>query len=170
VKLTWDLLSEKDVSYYVIEKSTNGIDYENIAKVPSAGNSLRPGTYFAFDEHPAIGNNYYRLNAVDKNGVQNVAAHTMVTNKSTMPYFNIFPNPTAGTLNLNLGNFSSPAITIDIFDMYGKLVWSSQLNLDNGAYQQQLDLNSFSDGIYYVKTSDGENMFKKSLVIAKGNN
>ncbi len=67
IKLTWHTVAEVNVSYFEIEKSTNGIQYSSIAKVSAANN---PGThdYETYDPSPENGINYYRLKMVDIDG------------------------------------------------------------------------------------------------------
>jgi hypothetical protein len=65
---------------------------------------------------------------------------------------NIFPNPSAGLVNLNFDFNLSSDVLIELFDNQGKLVY--RVNSNNK--QNQIDLSSFADGIYvlHVKHED----------------
>lgn len=168
-ELSWVLGSEKDVYYYLVERSKDGNEYSPVTKVFSKGTSNQKTVYKGIDPAPLAGNNFYRLSAVDKNGVQNIAAHTMIANKVSLPNFTVFPNPNNGQLVVNLTNFSSGSVLVEIYDAYGKLHLSSSMDLENGGLQKQFDLSGFENGVYFVKAFDGNNYFIKSLLISKGN-
>lgn len=169
VKLDWTLASEKDIYYYTIERSADGIDFSEILRVNSRGSSNVKTAYEAYDRNALKGSNFYRLVGYDKYLQREVLSQTLVTNKSTLPSFSVFPNPSSGKLNINLANFSSETVNVQVFDMYGKTVYSAAIDLDNGGALQQLDLSTFSAGVYFVKASDGENMYKQSIIITQSN-
>ena len=60
--------------------------------------------------------------------------------------FTAFPNPTRDLVQLNLGA-SLQNISIEVFNTLGQRVW---LNKYNNAHTLEIDLSSFSSGIYFV--------------------
>lgn len=58
----------------------------------------------------------------------------------------IFPNPSTGLVKLNFDFNLSSDVLIELFDSQGKLVYSANSNNN----QNQIDLSSFSDGIYVL--------------------
>jgi len=64
----------------------------------------------------------------------------------------IYPNPTTGTLNVQLSNYDSPNNEIKVLDMYGKLL---DVVVDANDYSPvqtlQVDLSRYPDGIYFVQ-------------------
>ena len=69
----------------------------------------------------------------------------------------VYPNPNNGIFTVE----TSENTSMDVFDVYGKLVYSATLtNLRN-----KVDLNSFSSGIYTIKfTSNGQSVIKKIVL------
>jgi hypothetical protein len=170
IKLNWSSALETNADRYVIERSDNGIDYKTIATVKAIGNIANQTDYSLYDEHPIMnGINYYQLSEFDDNGKGGVLAQTFVSNTGGFPRFAAYPNPSNGKVTVSINNFSVPALTLVIHDVYGRMVWTSDINLSNGTSTQQLDLSSFEPGVYYIETTDGSNFYKQSLVISKNN-
>ncbi len=64
-------------------------------------------------------------------------------------FFSIFPNPAENTIIINRGKkYSSTEITVDIFDLTGKLVFKEKFPVDNN--QIIININNLSQGFYTV--------------------
>jgi len=68
VSINWITESETDNDYFVILRSQNGIDFQEIGKVNGVGNSALTVSYQFSDERPLIGTSYYKLQQVDFDG------------------------------------------------------------------------------------------------------
>ena len=68
VKISWSTEQEINSSYFVVERSADGRNWNNIATVNAAGNSSIRMDYSIYDNAPMKGINYYRLKLVDKDG------------------------------------------------------------------------------------------------------
>ena len=64
--LTWNVASEKNLNYYEVEKSDDGLKFTSIGKI----NALNKSVYNYNDEsvNTALAVQYYRLKMVDKDG------------------------------------------------------------------------------------------------------
>lgn len=67
VELKWITKNEQHLSHYRVDKSTDGIHFSTIAKVPSE-NSPFEKTYSIIDDNPIPGINYYKLTPVNLSG------------------------------------------------------------------------------------------------------
>src|ERR1700757_2145876 len=169
IKLDWTSLQEENASKYVIERSDNGIDYKPILYKKAKGNSSTQTEFSVYDEHPIMGTgNYYRLSEFDLNGTGGVLSQIFISNVAGSPHFKVYPNPSNGKITIDMSNFSAPNVNVEICDVYGRIVWTSNVNLENGNNLQQLDLSMFEGGVYFVKASDGTNFYKQNLIISKG--
>ena len=170
IKLNWSSTSETNAGKYVVERSADGIDYLPISYVNAKGNTTEKTNYSTYDEHPiqnAI--NYYRLSEYDVNGKGGALAQTFVSNTGGFPRFTAYPNPSNGNVTISVSNFAVATLAVKIYDVYGRMVWSSDINLDNGAALQHVNLSSFEPGMYFIETNDGTNFYKQSLIIYKNN-
>ncbi len=78
----------------------------------------------------------------------------------------IYPNPSNGNLNFQLGNMDSRRTDLKIMDNAGQLVYSrSQGFLPSGVKNFSADLSSLPVGIYIVKLSDDKTQVHSKLII-----
>jgi len=70
INLYWTTATETNSNYFVIEKSSDAINFKEISRVKASGNSIKALTYKAIDNKPYESNNYYRLVEYDFNGVR----------------------------------------------------------------------------------------------------
>ena len=77
----------------------------------------------------------------------------------------IFPNPTDGLLNFQLGQDLTSAYQIEVFNQLGQLFYTSQTIQDS---KNQIDLSHLEDGLYVVKINFEENYqaLTKRIVIS----
>ena len=78
--------------------------------------------------------------------------------------FSVFPNPTNGILNLEVGSQASSSYQITVRDAVGKIVLSDSFN-PNGSAKKQVDLSSFDRGIYFISIDNGEERTVKKVVV-----
>lgn len=76
------------------------------------------------------------------------------------------PNPAIGSSSLQFVLEESSMVTIDISDVYGRVLWSSQPEFRScGSQNMTLDLSSFSSGLYLCKITAGKHSAQLKLVI-----
>jgi hypothetical protein len=68
VKVSWQTASEIDNDYFIVERSENGNDFSEIARIDGAGNSSHTINYFTIDTDFKKTVLYYRLKLISFNG------------------------------------------------------------------------------------------------------
>jgi hypothetical protein len=68
VKVSWQTASEVDNDYFTVERSENGVDFFDLARVDGAGNSAHTINYFTMDTDFNRTVLYYRLKLTSFNG------------------------------------------------------------------------------------------------------
>lgn len=79
--------------------------------------------------------------------------------------FNIFPNPTVGTLNIQLAFHQASNVTVDIVDILGKIVLTKNLGEVDGKTNRVIDVKSLSKGNYIVKLHSNNSTISKKVII-----
>lgn len=75
-----------------------------------------------------------------------------------------FPNPSNGYITINIPEGLTNKVTIEIVNLNGKIVYRNILK--NTVSPQELNLNSLSNGLYYVRLYDSANKsFTQKLII-----
>jgi hypothetical protein len=67
---------------------------------------------------------------------------------------NVFPNPTSEILNIEFGQEMSDLIQIDLYDLTGKKVMSSQNNVSAGNNFLQINIAELESGIYFLNMNN----------------
>lgn len=70
--------------------------------------------------------------------------------------FNLFPNPSSNVINLAFDNIVSEQITIEIYDVLGKLNKIDNISVANT--KVSIDISSLSRGIYIIKAYFGNSI------------
>jgi hypothetical protein len=115
-EISWSTASERNSAYFSIEKSSDGINWNEINKVQAAGNSTSILQYSMIDNFKDENTIYYRLNQVDNDGksiLYNPESAICIEDET----IRIFPNPTSD------GKFTlSKEVDYDIFDSVGNKI------------------------------------------------
>ena len=77
----------------------------------------------------------------------------------------IFPNPSAGVLNLNIQGFAGGALLIAVKNAQGQTLQTSTLNAPRGDVTFSTDLSAFPAGIYWLELASGGGVAQRKVVI-----
>ena len=77
-------------------------------------------------------------------------------------YLNIFPNPTNSIINILFTNNQNTTITVE--NILGEELYST-LCLEKGSLTKQIDLSSFSNGVYIIKLSNKLGIINKKIIL-----
>jgi hypothetical protein len=127
VLLRWKVGQEMNVLHYVIEKSADGINFQDIGSVP-ATNQLIQHSY-EFKDKTNLQQTFYRLKIVDKDGAitySNVIS--LRVNQGINGSFTIFPNPTKGKVNISIpGSARRETLQILVTGINGQRLMQTQV-------------------------------------------
>jgi hypothetical protein len=165
VVLDWKTASEENNDYFIIERSQNGIDIEQIGIVNGSGNSNEILSYSYIDNSPLKDISYYRLTQVDFDGESKSYEWEMVSfvKKNQIEMF-LYPNPISNNnLNIDAHNIFGQT-QIRIFDNSNRLVFEKAviINSENQTINLQID---FPKGIYFVQLINSEKLITKKLIV-----
>lgn len=83
-KIYWATATEHNSSHFIIEKSVNGLTWDEIGQVPASINSTQKIDYEFYDLEVSPVYNYYRLQQVDIDGLQKEYGPILINNKSSI--------------------------------------------------------------------------------------
>ncbi|MFT4668409.1 MAG: hypothetical protein ACI9XB_005393, partial [Gammaproteobacteria bacterium] len=167
---TVDLLWANNTSFrndhFVIERSADGENFVELTEVADYGsNDERAWNYEGVDTNPMIGNNFYRVKVVFRDGAFDYTNTKLVEFYST-PDFALFPNPATSKVYLNLERYVGKDVTISIQDNLGRnQIVNTFSNLEDTLVE--VDISALRNGAYhvYVSTKDGLHKVKKMIVM-----
>jgi len=155
VYLDWQTASEINSSHFIVERSQDGYDYQELSTVESEGDTRMAQKYAIEDRSPFFGNNYYRLKMVDKDGTYEYSRIEIVK-IDIMPKFNIFPNPVNDIIKITKEFSTEEDQTIEIYNINGKLLYVNTVSFEDGFFQistNEIDLPT--GGTYFLRISNG---------------
>ncbi len=92
-----------------------------------------------------------------------IAAH--VNPVSAANGINIYPNPTNGLLNIVWTNQQTGSANVTVTDVVGREVYSSTVEMNATAGQQQIDLGKLKNGMYMINIKSAGNTYSGKLVV-----
>lgn len=153
VNIKWSTASETNNEYFTVERSGNGIFFDEVGKVQGAGNSSSTLHYEITDHNPLDGFNYYRLKQTDFDGKSEYSetVFIMFSRESDMVISNVYPNPADKRLNIDVNVASDIPVIMKIVDVAGRQVISRETALSSGINNLNIDISGLASGLYHIK-------------------
>ncbi len=167
VDVRWTTAAEINNDFFTVERSHNGINFEQLAVVFGAGNSSKTTNYHTVDHNPLIGISYYRLKQTDYDGTFTYSPIVTINNNNSFSPMsvNVFPNPVSVGGNISVsGTGSLNRTKVQVYDnISGRLVYEAQLDEEN--YSIPIDRNYFSAGMYLIKITDDTRLHIRKFIV-----
>lgn len=173
VEITWATSTETNNSYFTIERTTDGINYEQIAQVDGAGNSDQVRNYSTMDNSPIEGVSYYRLTQTDYDGHSKtfpmVAVNFSTNTSNGIDLQNAYPNPFQASFTMNVNCAVAQAISMQIVNLSGTVIDQSIINCAKGSNTFEYGKGyMLPAGIYFIYLTNESNNQKTVKKIVKG--
>lgn len=150
VNIEWYTASEKDNDFFTIEKSIDGVEYEEIGIVDAVGNSQTISSYRSVDYNlnsPII---YYRLKQTDIDGKFTRSEWYSVNIVDEIKDITITPNPFIDNISIMFESEICEPQTISVTDLTGKILYQEEISVSLGKNYINIYLENFTKGIYLL--------------------
>ncbi|MFK7776235.1 MAG: discoidin domain-containing protein [Saprospiraceae bacterium] len=167
-QLDWGCTLNDRTGLFILEKSSDGQHFEFFGKKES--NSEIPSFIFhkEIDHSPLVGDNYYRLKLIQKDGSEVFSKIEKVSFGPNGDQISIFPNPAKNEISINLKQYISKNVTIHIYDARGVLMEERKLEILENPHPI-FDLKKYGNGLHYIVIkADGQKMITQKFIIEKG--
>ncbi len=167
VQIEWSNDTESDMSAYIIERSSNGIDFTAIGQTAPRSNQFDRVSYSYTDATPLAGTNFYRIKAIEISG-KNVYTKSLRVDIGRSPKgISLYPNPVRGT-EVNIGFTALKGqYSLNVLNTAGQVVYRQQLNHAGGTVAQSVSLPvSLKAGVYNVLIS-GDNYKETKMFVVQ---
>ncbi|WP_028978940.1 glycoside hydrolase family 9 protein [Sporocytophaga myxococcoides] len=145
--LSWITASEENSSYFEIQRSTNGTDFNAIGQVHAAGTSSSVIYYTFEDSYPVNGLFYYRLKQVDIDGSHELSKIVYISNED-QTRLSLVPNPFQKSSQLSVVSPYSSSYSVYVVDLSGMIVET----IENLGIEDKVEIGaSLSSGMYLLK-------------------
>jgi hypothetical protein len=170
-QLGWGVLNNQLVKYFVVQHSTDGINFTNAGEVQQQSSQTSAASY-SFQENIAnssASKMYYRILMIQEDNTIRyshiISLSEAMTGKNK---FIVFPNPAKDVIQLQILSSSNGKMKIDIYDASAKLVATHSITMQRG--NNSVALNDLSDkprGMYLIVVNTGEEVLQQKLLLVK---
>jgi len=150
IELKWATIMEENFQKFIVQRSANGIEFEQIGELPGKGFNIHDieSKYFFEDKAPLIGFNYYRLKAIDLDNTYEYF-RVKVIKWSAPKSLSVFPNPSYGDFISFRTNFDpSEDDHIALINQFGVKIFRAP---QSGNEKKIVFRNKLKPGIYLLK-------------------
>ncbi len=168
VELNWSTATEDNNDYFTIERSTDGVNFEWLAREEGTGTTASTQHYRMVDLTPANRINYYRLTQFDLDGTRNVYNNLVSVDIQPVVATAIKPNPLySGSFILECEVLQAGTIQLSVFDVNGTQWLISNREPVKGRNQFEIPFEKAPVGVYLVQLDFGDRVERLRLVRAK---
>lgn len=160
--LFWSTATEINHMRFVIERSINGLNWEDVGEIAGAGNSSSVKHYQWEDLHTSPTACYYRLRQEDWNGNSRMYGPIFLNRTQEQLEVLIYPNPVKNAAYLALNVSTDAKVDVEIFNQHGQIVHRL-----NGPYTEvaALDLSFLPAGMYYLQCVSGGKVYRTRFIV-----
>lgn len=167
VNLKWETNKNKDVSYFEVQRSDDGNNFESIATVHVANADQQIASYAYADAQDGVSKNkFYRIRQVMRNGSKlytNVVS--VAFNKTIQLVTALKPNPFTTQIEAKVSMKSAGPINVRLMDQNGRVVYSRQFAGRTG--ENTLNINGIGKlqpGIYIAELAVQDEVIREKVV------
>ncbi len=144
VALNWEAAQSGSNTTLTVQRSADGVNFEALEMMEMTNNA-----YSYVDAAPMRGQNAYRVMVEDDLGNVMYSEVATVTIANSNELFFLYPNPFTNELTISVAEEVESNVQVNIFTAQGQLTKS--MEMEEGNYGQQLNMEDMPAGIYYVR-------------------
>ena len=160
--LSWETSSEINNNHFVIEKTFNGRNFEEIGQVLGNRTTALTNQYRFLETQIANGISYYRLKQVDLDGKYAYSSIIAIDTKNAGE-LKFFPNPVQSQLTMELPDLSLKVVNVQIVNSSGQQMFL-QKNTKTNNGKVVIDVSKLPAGIYQIILSAEGTSYNVSVV------
>ncbi len=169
--LQWVTATELNNAHFEVLRSKDGVTFEKVGQVSSLakdGNSNSRLDYAFVDSKPFAGIAYYRLNQVDLDN-QSAFSNTIELRliNDMFQVAEVYPNPTANDLNIEISSPFEHDFIAEIFDVSGRMVFRKDITTKGGSEVFTYDVSELATGTYSLRVRSKTENFEVSRRFVK---
>jgi len=169
IVINWSTASEVNNDFFTIDRSADGMHFEQFQLVTAVGNSSSLQEYTIYDDAMLSGTIFYRLKQTDYNGAYQYFPMVSVNRAELETEFTVYPNPVnCGDdifIQMKNGDKDNETLVI-LFDLFGKELYSKVLICESGGVLTAIDpAHKLAPGLYFIVGSSRDEVFNQKLVI-----
>jgi hypothetical protein len=162
--LQWKTSQEINSKHFELQKSSDGINFSNIAIIAAAGNSSTQRSYNYTDKLPLTEKNYYRLRCIDMDGNFKLSDVVLIKLTDAPQDMLVLGNPFRNDLIIWFVKATESAGELSLFDMSGRLYAKQNFQKGDQQIRFKLPAKKLSKGVYILNAIMNEKRFTAKVV------
>ncbi len=163
--ISWQTASEHNSASFILERSADGTQWDEIIEMDAAGNSNSKidYQYEDFESYRFVG--YYRLIQIDIDGKESI--YGPISSLCAVDEMNIslYPNPTENDFDIKIEADQEGSYTVSFEMEDGKILDQFEINLTKGMNLIPMQYEGLNSGIYRITLANNDKKhFKKVSV------
>ncbi len=162
--LQWKTATEINSSYFAVQKSSNGTDFETVGTVAAAGNSSTTKTYNFSDFTPYSHINYYRIIIVDKDNSKEYSNIVLVktANDKALDIVAAQVN-NSNSFNVTVASKQEQTVLLSVIDNNVRALFNESVLLKAGTNFYKRNMQQAAKGVYHVRLQTAKESISKSV-------
>ncbi len=150
-KLTWQTAAEYNHDFFTVQRSADGRNFTDVAKVREGVGENGFKNYSYNDAATSSADTYYRLQQVDLDGTAAYSDIILLKNRNT-GILSLYPNPVITQLSVDLAGYVADEIQISVTDSQGKIMPVAAFGPTTE--MTTFDVTTLPTGVYFVLIQD----------------
>lgn len=151
ISLTWATATELNFDYFLLERSSDGKEFEQVAILRGNGTTNVQHDYVFKDENPLIGKSYYKLTSVDFDGYRE-SFDLVLAEVSGSRTARVYPNPIVDSqIYIDLNFQPTDELSVVITDLTGTVVGNAMISAVQNRIEVQVEPGTY---LLAIKSKD----------------
>jgi len=169
--INWKTTNDKDIDYYSVQRSNDGVDFTEVGKVRPNGSDAQTQLYSYTDN--LSGNDskflYYQVEMIDKNGNDRFSEIKLFTQpeKTGKLITSLSPNPVprGGHLMLQFNAEKEGTLSIQLYNANGSFLKQEEMTALKGLNNGHFHMGDLVPGSYYIVCTLGSKKEKYAILV-----
>jgi hypothetical protein len=150
--LDWQTSEEMDFDHFVVERSSNGFDFSELAEISKQSHNSK---YAFLDNHVTDEQCYYRLKMVDKDGSWEYSKIVIVT-KEKLTTVKVYPTVITDHFTVSVNSEKNQKLNVSVISSTGETIYKTAITCVKGGNNLTVSLpGSIPRGQYFVLVGEG---------------
>lgn len=163
--IEWLTATEVNTKWHIIERSTDGMTFTEIAREAAQGTKTTATSYRFTDSKPLF-TAFYRIQTIDINGDIEYS-HVVNVNRElpeTVILQAVYPSPAVEQIFVDYSLPTSANLSLQLFDLNGQLLNNNNLPAQKGTHTTSIDIASYPSGFYFLVLKSNNTRIVKRVI------
>lgn len=167
IQVGWNVAGETGIRQYEVEHAIDGIHFTKIAAVP-ASNRHATESYSWLDTNAAVGNNYYRIRAIQADGKILISKVIAVKVETASTDIKVFPNPvTDKQITIRINSAEGGQYTLTLYNTIGLQIVKRTVDFHTGLSGKVIYFDKkLPPGFYHLQI-EGKNLTYRHAIFVE---